>query len=131
MLNNIELKELHDEYFSISDKIRELQRRQTEIDNTINNNSKEVVASRFIPLEFGDKIHLTVKTFIPWNAEYSISEGEGFFGSWVLDGHQYTVDHGEGAVKIRIYDIKKDGTRSQKCKEIYAQSIVSIEKVEG
>lgn len=126
MFNEKELKELHDEYFAISDKIRELEHRQTEIDIAINNNTKERVASRFIPLEFGDKIKVTTKIY-PNNKTY---EYEGFFGSWVLDGHQYSHNDGQGLVKLRLYQIKKDGTRSLKYDEFYNGSIESIEKID-
>jgi hypothetical protein len=131
MLNDIELKELHDEYFSISKTILKLEMRQMEIDHIINNNSKEKVASRFIPLEFGDKIRVTRKVMRGGiKLAYDITTHEGFFGSWVLDGHQYTKDDGVGSVKLRLYQIKKDGTRSQICDEFNANIITSIEKVE-
>lgn len=131
MLNEIELKELHDEYFAISDKIREMQKRQTEIDNAINSNSKEIVASRFIPLEFGDKIRVTRKVMRGGlEITYDTYTYEGFFGSWVLDGHQYTEDDGLGRVKLRLYQIRKDGTRSVKFDEYFAGNIVNIEKME-
>lgn len=126
MFNEKELKELHDEYFAISDKIRELEHRQMEIDIAINNNTKERVASRFIPLEFGDKIKVTTKTY-PYDKTH---EHKGFFGSWVLDGHQYTKNDGEGWVVLRLYKIKKDGTRSLKCIGFNNGSIVSIEKID-
>ena len=131
MLNEIELKELHDEYSAISEKINSLRSRQLEIDLTINNNSKEVIASKFIPLEFGDKIKVVIRNFRPFfEKNYTYSEHIGIFGSWVLDGHQYSTDNGVGSVKLRLYQIKKDGTRSLKYDEFFNDNIVSIEKVE-
>lgn len=127
MLTENEIKELHDEYYALSDKIREMESRQMEIDGTINNAVKEKVASRFIPLKFGDKIKVKVKY---WYKPDEITEHEGFFGSWVLDGHQYTVDGGAGRVRVRLYQIKKDGTRSERYNEYYANDIVDIVKME-
>jgi dynactin complex subunit len=129
MLTDNEIKELRKEYFNISDKIREMEQRQMEIDVTINNSVKEKVAGKFIPLEFGDKIRITKKEFNTWKDEYKFTNCEGFFGSWVLDGHQYTEDNGEGRVKLRLYQIKKDGTRSQKSDEIWVGHITNIEKI--
>ena len=131
MFNEKELKELHDEYFAISDKIRELEHRQKEIDIAINNNTKERVASRFIPLEFGDKIRVTRKVLAGGlEVKYNFYTYEGFFGSWVLDGHQYDKNDGQGLVRLRLYQIKKDGSRSLKYDEFYNGSIVSIEKID-
>ena len=132
MLSEFELGMLHKEYFDLCDKIREMERKKTQIDLTINENSKQKVASRFIPLEFGDKIRVTKRVWVGGlSAKYETETREGFFGSWVLDGHQYTEDNGEGKVKLRLYQIKKDGTRSQKSNEFFAGSIINIEKVEG
>ena len=124
MLNNTEINELRNEYYSISDKIRELEKRQAEIDLKLKNNAKDIVASRFVPLEIGDKVRITFKNFD------GVSTIEGFFGSWVLYGHQYVgVEYLCDCVKIRVYQIKKDGTRSIRCDEYFAYNIVSIEKL--
>ena len=131
MLSEFELGMLHKEYFDLCDKIREMERKKTQIDLTINENSKQKVASRFIPLEFGDKIRVTRKVMRGGlEITYDTYTYEGFFGSWVLDGHQYTEDDGLGRVKLRLYQIKKDGTRSQKTDDCWTGNIVSIEKLE-
>ena len=131
MLSEFELEMLHKEYFDLCDKIREMEKKKMQIDSTINKDSKQKVASRFIPLEFGDKIRVTRQVYRGgFNISYDTHIHEGFFGSWVLDGHQYTEDNGEGRVKLRLYQVKKDGTRSQKYDEFYAGSITNIEKVE-
>ena len=129
ILNEAEIKELRDEYFNIKDKIRELEKRTDEIDATIVRNSCNIVASRFIPLEFGDKIRVTYKV---WKFSGYIEEvKEGFFGNFYMEErHPYTVDYGVSMVRLRIYQIKKDGTRSQKSDYVFGGSIVNIEKVE-
>ena len=129
MFTEEELKALDKEYFDNCDKIRELENRNIQIDILINNNSKEKVASKFIPLEFGDKIMVASRCYVGKDG-YRYDSTEGFFGSWVLDGHQYTVDNGEHKVKLRLYQIKKDGTRSLKYDEFYASNIVNIVKKE-
>lgn len=131
ILNEAEIKELKDEYYAIKDKIRELEKRTDEIDATIVRNSCNIVAARFIPLEFGDKIRITKKVFRGYNMEDMIVQEEGIFGSFFLqDRHPYTEDNGVGRVQLRLYQIKKDGTRSQKSNTHWAGGIVSIEKVE-
>lgn len=129
ILNEAEIQELKDEYYNIKDKIRELERRTDEIDATIVRNSCNIVASRFIPLKFGDKIRVTHKV---WHYPGYVNEvNEGFFGSFYMDErHPYTMDNGVSGVKIRLYQIKKDGTRSQRSDYVFAQNIVSIEKLE-
>lgn len=129
ILNKAEIKELRDEYFNIKEKIRELQKRTDEIDATIVRNSCNIVASRFIPLEFGDKIRVTCKV---WTLKGYIEDvKEGFFGNFYMDeAHPYTVDNGVSMVRLRIYQIKKDGTRSQRSDYVFGGSIANIEKVE-
>ena len=131
ILNETEIKELKDEYYAIRDKIRELEKRTDEIDATIVRNSCNIVASRFIPLEFGDKIRVTYKEWIGISG-YKDVVLEGFFGNFYMEEkHPYTVDNGVGSVKLRTYQIKKDGTRSQKSDSVFVQNVVSIEKMEG
>jgi hypothetical protein len=131
ILNEAEIKELKDEYYAIKDKIRELEKRTDEIDATIVRNSCNIVASRFIPLEFGDKIRVTYKEWIGVSG-YKDVVLEGFFGNFYMEEkHPYTVDNGVGSVKLRTYQIKKDGTRSQKSDSVFVQNVVSIEKMEG
>ena len=129
ILNEAELKELKDEYYAIEEKIRSLKQRTDEIDAIIVRNSCNIVAGRFVPLKYGDKIRVTHKQWT-FNG-YKDVVLEGFFGSFYMDNkHPYTADNGVGSVKLRIYQIKKDGTLSQKSTYVFAQSIVSIEKLE-
>lgn len=128
IFNEAEKKELWDEYFAIADKVRELEARQSEIDHLMCQNACNVVASRFIPLELYDKIRVVRKTWT-FNG-YKYETVEGFFGLFRREGHIYTADDGVGGVKLRLYQIKKDGTPSQRYDEIYGGSIESIEKVE-
>lgn len=128
ILNESEKKELWDEYYAIGDKLRELKKRQDEIDHLMCQNAINIVASRFIPLELHDKIRVVKKT---WTMRGYINETvEGFFGLFRREGHIYTADDGVANVKLRLYQIKKDGTPSQRYDEIYGGSIESIEKVE-
>jgi len=129
ILNEIELKELHDEYYAIDDRIRQLEMRQYEIDHAICRNSCNIVASRFIPLELYDKIKVTKSTWCGYNRPEITTEMVGFFGLFRLEGHPYTADDGVHQVRLRLYQVKKDGTPSQRYEDIYGGSIVSIEKV--
>ena len=128
IFNDNEKKELWDEYYAISDKVRELQTRQSEIDHLMCQNAINIVASRFIPLELHDKIRVVTKF---WTFHgYKYETVEGFFGLFRREGHIYTADDGVGNVKLRVYQIKKDGKPSQRYDEYFAGSIESIEKVE-
>lgn len=130
ILTNEEIKALKDEYYATMDKIRGLEKRTDEIDATIVRNSCNIVASRFIPLKFGDKIRVTYKEWAGFRG-YKDVVLEGFFGSFYMDErHPYTADNGVSSVKIRLYQIKKDGTRSQRSDYVFAASIASIEKLE-
>ena len=128
IFNEAEKKELWDEYYAIHDKVRELEARQSEIDHLMCQNAINIVASRFIPLECYDKIRVTYKE-LGWG-EYKTNTKEGFFGLYRREGHIYTADDGVGSVKLRLYQIKKDGTRSLKYDEFWQGNIVNIEKVE-
>ena len=128
IMNDAELKELHNEYHAISDRIRDLQARQAEIDNLINANSCEAVASRFIPLEDGDKVRITLSTFTGLNIPDFVAHHEGFFGGFHLAGHQYTEDYGEHRVFLRLYRMRKDGTPSSRCDDFLAARVTGIEK---
>ena len=131
LLTQEEILALKNEYYETKDKIRELSNRTDEIDAIIVQNSCNIVANRFIPLEFGDKIRITKKIFRGYNMEDMIVQEEGIFGSFFLqDRHPYTEDNGVGSVQLRLYQIKKDGTRSQKSNTHWAGGIVSIEKME-
>lgn len=127
IFNEAEKKELWNEYYAINDKVRELQKRQDEIDHLMCQNAINTVASRFIPLELRDKIRVTRKIWV-WDG-YKYETVEGFFGLFRREGHIYTADDGVGSVKLRLYQIKKDGTPSQRYDEYFAGSIESIEKV--
>ena len=129
IFNENEKKELWDEYYAISDKVRELEARQSEIGHLMRQNACNTVASRFIPLELHDKIRINRKIFV-WGG-YQYETMEGFFGLFRHEGHIYSGDDGVSSVKLRLYRIKKDGKPSERYDEFYAGSIVSIEKVES
>ena len=129
ILNEAEILALRNEYYETKDKVLELTKHMDEIDATIVRNSCNIVANRFIPLKFGDKIRVTLKRCC--YSGYETEVKEGFFGSYYMDErHPYTEDNGVSAVKIWLYQIKKDGTRSQKTVGCWTRNIVSIEKLE-
>ena len=129
LLTQEEILALKNEYYETKEQIRELSHRTDEIDAIIVRNSCNIVANRFIPLEFGDKIRVTYQVFR--HLHYETEVKEGFFGSYYMDErHPYTEDNGVSSVKIRLYQIKKDGTRSQKTDDCWTGNIVSIEKME-
>lgn len=129
LLTQEEILALENEYYAIKGQIRELSKRTDEIDAIIVQNSCNIVASKYTPLKYGDKIRVTYKEW-EW-AKFETKTKEGFFGSFFMeDKHPYTVDYGVGSVRLRLYQIKKDGTQSQKSDTIWNGVIVSIEKME-
>ena len=130
ILNPAELEELRKEYEEINERIRKLKIRKNEIDNTIAHNACNVVAGRFIPLEFGDRIRVTKSVYSDWfDRPDSVVEMEGFFGCFHLeDAHIYFPSNEINGVRLRLYQIRKNGTRSEKCDEILCRHIIKIEK---
>lgn len=130
MITKKEVRELQREFFSIYEKIKELEERQKEIDKAVNNYAIDRVASRYTPINPGDKIRVSIQSDYrhrPWTGTF-----EGIFGSWELEGHQYWERDRDGMnnVNLLLHQRNKDGSMSKRYEEFCAYNITNIEKVE-
>lgn len=126
MLSENEVKELNDEIFTIQEQIRNLNKRKDEIKSTLLHNSSEIVKSRFPNLEYGDKVKVTRKNWW-WNKVEEVTEILFFKGVWQ---GKYDWELTPNAMSWKFYQIKKDGTQSQRVVEYGDSCIVNIEKIE-
>ena len=132
ILNENELNEAYDEIRSIDEKISSLKDRKDEINNILIRHAINKAKTQFPGIEYGDKVKV-VRRIYDEKARGVISApiigfmGEYFIDSWYVYGDFY--DYAK-ELRLNLYQIKKDGTRSFKKDDIYFRDIVSIEKVE-
>ena len=130
MYNEKEVKSLHEEYVALCKKVNEEQHRMYEIDAIIAHQLEEKVASRFVPLERGDKIRVQVKTFMGKNQPTEISTYVGLFGEFRMCGYSILSDDmGESRVLLFLYKPLANGKISDKYETYPIGDIVSIEKI--
>ena len=133
ILNENELKEAYAEITSINEKISSLKDRKGEINNMLVQNAIGKAKSRFPGIEFGDKVKVVRRTWDRNAQEVIATPIIGFMGEYFIDNRY--VPWGDfydrtKELRLNLYQIKKDGTRSLKKEEIYIRNLVSIEKVE-
>ena len=133
ILNENELNEAYAEMKSIYEKTRELEKRKGEINRMLIQNAINKAKSRFPGIEFGDKVKVVRKAYRAWdsknpNATETVIR---YMGDYFRDryGSSDYYNHDE-YIKLELYQVKKDGTRSLKKDETNISSIISIEKVE-
>lgn len=130
MYNENEVKSLHEEFVALNKKINEEQHRMYEIDAIIAHQIEEKVASRFIPLERGDKIRVQVNTFMGKKQPTEISTYVGLFGEFRMCGYNILADDmGESRILLFLYKPNSDGTMSTKYDSFPIGDIVNIEKI--
>ena len=140
ILNENELNEAYAEIKSINDKISELDKRKSEISQMLTQSAINKAKSKFPGIEFGDKVKV-VRSVYDWRnpkaTETVIRYMGGFFldryayGDFFLDRYAYGDSYDRYKyIKLELYQVKKDGTRSLKKDETHISNIVSIEKVE-
>lgn len=132
ILNENELNEAYDEIKSINEKISSLKDRKDEINNILIQNAINKAKTQFPGVEYGDKVKV-VRRIYDEKARGVISAPIiGFMGEYFIDSRYVYGDIYDRVKELRLnlYQIKKDGTRSLKKDEIYIRNLVSIEKVE-
>ena len=132
ILNENELNEAYDEIKSINEKISSLKDRKGEINNMLIQSAIGKAKAQFPGIEFGDKVKV-VRHIWDRNAQGIIAAPIiGFMGEYFIDSRYVYGDFYDRTKELRLnlYQIKKDGTRSLKKEEIYVRNLVSIEKVE-
>ena len=132
ILNENELHEAYDEIRSINEKINSLKDRKGEINNILIQNAIGKAKTRFPGIEFGDKVKVVRRIYDEKARGVISSPIIGFMGEYFIDSRYVYGDFCDLTKELRLnlYQIKKDGTRSLKKDEIYIRNLVSIEKVE-
>ena len=132
ILNENELHEAYDEIKSINEKISSLKDRKGEINNMLIQSAIGKAKAQFPGIEFGDKVKV-VRHIWDRSAQGIVATPViGYMGEYFIDGRYVYGDFYDRSKELRLnlYQIKKDGTRSLKKDEIHFRNIVSIEKVE-
>jgi hypothetical protein len=130
ILNENELNEAYAEIKSINEKIRDLDKRKSEISQMLTQSAINKAKSKFPGVEFGDKVKVVRSIYDLRNSnatETVIRYMGGYFLSHYAYGDYANYDK---SIKLELYQVKKDGTRSLKKDETHVSNIVSIEKVE-
>lgn len=130
ILNENELNEAYDEIKSINEKIRDLDKRKSEINQMLSQNAINKAKSQSPGVEFGDKVKVVRRVYDfrnPKATETVIRYMGGYFVDHYGYGDYYNRDE---CIKLELYQVKKDGTRSLNKDKTHIGNIISIEKVE-
>ena len=132
ILNENELKEAYAEITSINEKISSLKDRKGEINNMLIQSAINKAKTQFPGVEFGDKVKVERHVWDRNTQGVITAPIIGFMGEYFIDSRYVYGDFYDRTKELRLnlYQIKKDGTRSLKKEEIYIRNLVSIEKVE-
>ena len=130
ILNENELNEAYAEIKSIDEKINGLDKRRCEICHMLVQNAINKAKNRFPGIEFGDKVKVVRRTHELHNPDATETVtrymGSYFHARYGYSDYYNCYDY----IKLELYQEKMDGTRSFRKDETYANSIISIEKVE-
>ena len=130
ILNENELNEAYAEIKSINEKIRDLDKRKNEISQMLTQSAINKAKSKFPGVEFGDKVKVVRKVY-DWRNMSKVETVIRYMGGFFLDQYAYGDCYDRYKyIKLELYQVKKDGTRSLKKDETHVSNIVSIEKVE-
>lgn len=130
ILTDNEINEAFEEIKSVDAKIRELEKRRNEVNGMLTKNAIAVARSKFPGIEWGDKVEVT-RAVYSYNNPGATKTYIGFMGRFFLDRYYDTFEKNrEQYLRLELYQVKKDGTRSQRKDELRFSSIVSIKKVE-
>lgn len=130
ILNENELNEAYAEIQSINEKIRGLDKRKNEISQMLTQNAINKAKNQFPGIEFGDKVKV-VRSVYDWRNPKATETVIRYMGGYFLNRYAYgDYANYDKSIKLELYQVKKDGTRSLKKDETHISNIVSIEKVE-
>jgi hypothetical protein len=130
ILNENELNEAYEQLRAVDDKITDLKKRKAEINQLINTSTIAKVKAKYPGIEFGDKVEVVCSDY-DWRNTKATKTMVGFMGCFFLS--RYYPEHDrdrESYVRLELYQVKKDGTKSLKKDEICILNILSIKKVE-
>jgi hypothetical protein len=130
ILNESELNEAYAEIKSINEKISGLDKRKSEIGQMLTQSAINKAKSKFPGIEFGDKVKV-VRSVYDWKNPKATETVIRYMGGYFLDRYAYgDYTNYDKRIKLELYQVKKDGTRSLKNEETHISNIISIEKVE-
>jgi len=130
ILNESELNEAYAEIKSINEKISGLDKRKSEIGQMLTQSAINKAKSKFPGIEFGDKVKV-VRSVYDWRNPKATETVIRYMGGYFLDRYAYgDYANYDKSIKLELYQVKKDGTRSLKKDETHISNIISIEKVE-
>ncbi len=131
ILNENELNEAYEQLRSVDDKITDLKKRKAEINQLITASTIAKVKAKYPGIEFGDKVEVEYSGY-DWRYANATKTKVGFMGHFFLKRFFIESDHErENYIRLELYQVKKDGTKSLKKDEICISNILSIKKVEG
>lgn len=132
ILNENELNEAYEEIKSINEKISSLKDRKGEINNMLIQSAIGKAKAQFPGVEYGDKVKVVRRIYDRNEQKVVAVPIIGYMGEYFIDSRYVYGDFYDRSKELRLnlYQIKKDGTRSLKKEEIYIRNLVSIEKVE-
>ena len=132
ILNENELNEAYDEIKSINEKISSLKDRKGEINNMLIQSAIGKAKTQFPGVEYGDKVKVVRRIYDRNEQKVVAVPIIGYMGEYFIDSRYVYGDFYDRTKELRLnlYQIKTDGTRSVKKEEIYIRNLVSIEKVE-
>lgn len=130
ILNENELNEAYAEIKSIDEKLTSLAKRKGEINQMLTQSAINKAKSKFPGIEFGDKVKV-VRSVYDWRNPKATETVIRYMGGYFLNRYAYgDYANYDKSIKLELYQVKKDGTRSLKKDETHISNIVSIEKVE-
>ena len=130
ILSETELNEAYAEIKSINEKIRDLDKRKNEIGKMLTQSAINKAKNKFPGIEFGDKVKV-VRSVYDWKNPKATETVIRYMGGYFLNRYAYgDYANYDKSIKLELYQVKKDGTRSLKKDETHVSNIVSIEKVE-
>ena len=130
ILSETELNGAYAEIKTLNEQIRSLENRKDEISQMLTRSAINKAKSRFPGIEFGDKVKV-VRSVYDWRNPNATETVIRYMGGYFLNRYAYgDYANYDKSIKLELYQVKKDGTRSLKKDETHISNIVSIEKVE-
>jgi hypothetical protein len=130
ILNENELAEAYEQLRAVDDKITDLKKRKAEINHLITASAIAKVKAKYPGIEYGDKVEVAYDIY-DWRNSKTTKAMVGFMGNFFMNKYYSESDRDrESYVRLKLYEVKKDGTMSLRNHEFSACYIVSIKKVE-
>ena len=130
ILNENELNDAYAEIKSLNEKSNAIKNRIGEIRQMLIQSAILNAKKQFSGIEFGDKVKV-VRNVYDWRNPKATETVIRYMGGFFIDKYAYGYysDY-NNHIRLELYQVKKDGTRSLKKDETSLSNIVSIEKVE-